>query len=91
MDYKGKRLITHGCRAMTHYGGMEMSMQSEQRPNYKDEGRANFDFLKTLNEDTEAWAKKFMTKPEYQKFIKNDDVYFPFARVKQIFKGVEVI
>lgn len=79
-----KVIISKTCRGMWHFGTWAISMNDKSKPAYH-EDECILSCMPFHAKETKAIANKCMTKEEYKKFLKDDDIYFNTKRMRQIF------
>lgn len=90
MNVKCKKILSKVARGMWHLGRVEMSINLKNKP-YWTEDECIVRNLPIEKKSAFALAKKIMTAKEYAAFKKDQDVYFDFKRMKQIFPDAEVM
>jgi len=87
---KGEKILTNTCLGMWHYTKWALDFNDKLKPYYKqDEG-----IIKNMPRNkkiSETFAKSIMTTAEYKKYLNDDDVYFHFNRMKQIFPTAKIL
>lgn len=88
--FKGKKELTFGAKGMYHYGTIEVRISDAVKP-AKGEDRCDFRNMKIYRKERDSFAKMFMNKEELKDFKRNEDIYFDFVRMKEIFSDAEII
>lgn len=88
--FEGKRKLTVGCKGMYHLSYEEICIASNSKP-ISGEGDCMQRIRAYTYERETRFAKTFMTKPELKGLSRNEDVFFDFDRMKQIFSNADVI
>ena len=90
--FKGNRSIVFGTNGMFHhvsFGGFTATGDFKHKSNhnlYAAQQKA-----RTLAKETERMAKEFCTKKELKMIANGDNCYFPYERMLEIFKGINII
>jgi len=87
---KCKKLLSKTAKGMWHYARADISLNTKGKPYYKEDDCVILN-LPIEKKQQETFAKKIMTPKEYKQFSKDDDVYFDFKRMKEIFPDAEII
>ena len=81
---KGAKVLTQTCLGMWHYTKWGVDFNDKNKPYYR-EDEATLKNMPNNKKINEAFAKSIMTATEFLEYKKDEDVYFPFTRMKQIF------
>ncbi len=81
---KCKIKLSKTCRGMWHYGKWAVDMNDKGKP-YYNEDVCVLSNMASHSRESRRIAKKTMNVKEYTRFIKDADIYFNTARMKQIF------
>lgn len=85
---KCKRKIIYGSLGMHHKGYLkDVYINESGKPKYQ-EDICQIENLKSIKGN---YLEKFMTKKEKLLYNNDDDVYFTFNRMKEIFPTIEII
>jgi ATP-dependent protease ClpP protease subunit len=87
---KCKKCISKSSKGMTHVSSMEMRMNSMQKPVYTEDECVIKNWQQSKKNEMQ-FAKNLLTKKEFKKYKKGDEVYFTFKRMKEIFPDAEII
>lgn len=88
--FEGTKKMCKNCRGMFHYASMEVRIAANMKPDGAYE-KSHWGLLKEDRSENEAFAKTFMTSQEFNSMKQNNDIYFQFPRMKEIFSGVEIV
>ena len=88
--FRGKRIMTDGCRGMYHYGAIGCNISENGKP-FRGEDKCVKKNVVIEGEFTESIAKDVMNKKEFRRFKNNGDIYFSFNRMREIFPDAMII
>lgn len=89
-NFKGRRLLTPETKGMFHIGNAQVTRNINGSITYY-EDEALLRNHKIDWPQHKEFAKSFMTKAEFNKFLRGKEVYFDFGRMVEIFPDAEII
>jgi len=85
-----KKILSKSAKGMYHQPKASVEIAVDRSPYYHEDNCLYLNF-KHEKKYSDSLAKEIMTKKEYELYVKRDEVWFDFNRMKQIFPDAEVM